>query len=212
MQAKAKRVNSDDLENRIADAFGEEQPSTYLNALLKEVAAAEEDAGKAYQMAKEVALDPATRPAAVAQARTDMEDAEFRSTRMSNAAVRLTELLEEATQRERQQRWEQEYHAAKVERDQLVDDLRKEYPAIVEKLVALLERVEASDVRIANANSGAGERYLRKVEDIARETAQSFDIYVIGDFPKLTSGVRLPGFLKDDRAAGRAWPKPSRYG
>ena len=89
-----------DLETRIADAIGAALPSKDIVDLLSEVRAADMAAKSASAAANERALDPATRPADVANARQAAEDADFRSQRMATAAERLSDELKSALARE----------------------------------------------------------------------------------------------------------------
>jgi phosphatidate phosphatase PAH1 len=156
-----------DLETRIADAFQSNPSSADIAALLAEVAEADQRAKDASEQANETALDPATRPDAVARARKAMEDADFTRRRMARASERLSDLLEEAKAREKRQADREEFEAARAERDALVEDL-KEYPALIEKIAGLIIRVRDNDARVLNANRlcGSREDWLHSAERI----------------------------------------------
>ena len=89
-----------DLEIRIADAFDAKLSSKALRELLAEVDRADQEAQEGSRKANAIALDPATRPDAVAAARKLMEDADFRRLRMERAKDKLTELQKAAVRRE----------------------------------------------------------------------------------------------------------------
>lgn len=145
------------LDDRIADAFaGTEVPSADLEALLAEVTTAEQQSRDDYAAAKDVALDPATRPAAVADARKVMEDAEFTSTRLTNATQKLKDLLQEAQSRERAVAARQERAAALAERDELAKDLAR-FKILTDEMVGLLTRLSRSNRRLHGKPTSQGE-------------------------------------------------------
>lgn len=153
------------LEDRIADAFAAQHKSADLAALLEEVGKAEEKARADHSAAKDVALDPATRPAAVAAARKTMEDAEFASSRLMNATEKLKQLVTDAQSRERETARREEHAAALAERDELAKDL-KEFAELTDRMVALLTRLSRNNRRLGGDHRSAGPE--RGAEAIAR--------------------------------------------
>lgn len=189
------------LETRIADAFGADFSSKQLSNLLEEVAQADEEAQAASERANEVALDPTTRPDAVAKARKDMEDANFRRLRMERAAVRLKEMRDKALRQEEAASRAAEQAAAIAERDQLVKDLA-EYEVLSGKIVKLLERLEANNRRLEKIVG-----WIDRAEPIARGAAQSMLHAYDERLPGLLSAVKLPKFRKDETIHGYQWPQ-----
>ncbi|APO67251.1 hypothetical protein IE4872_CH01609 [Rhizobium gallicum] len=191
-----------DLETRIADAFDSQLSSKQIADLLAEVAQADAEAKAASDGANETALDPATRPDAVAKARKEMEDADFRRLRMERATLKLGEMKAEAIERERKDAAARELSAALVERDRLVKDLQ-EYEPHALKIVELLKRLEASDRRIKAASAG---QWNESAESIARNAGQGWGVNVDPTLPRLLDGVRLPKFRRDGTINGYLWP------
>ena len=140
------------LDHRIADAFATDLGSEDLAKLITEVRTAAENARQFNEEAKRIALDPATRPEAVTQARKDGEDATFRATRLDAAIEGLQGLLDKAKDRELRNRNAEEFAAAQAERDELAKDIAEQYPELSSKLAALLARIAASNTRIEAAN------------------------------------------------------------
>ncbi|MDR7027252.1 hypothetical protein [Rhizobium rosettiformans] len=177
-----------DLENRIADAFTSTLSSVQIAALLREVDQADQAAQDASIRANEIALDPTTRPDAVAKARKEMEDADFTRRRMERATERLTELHDQAVKRERSEANRQEYDAARAERDQLVEDL-KEYPDLIDRVTALILRVRDNDARLERVNSlAAGDQaWLASAEYVASGSPSAWNAAGSSDRPRLMS-------------------------
>lgn len=192
------------LEDRIADAFGAELTSSQLSVLLAEVAKADEQAEADAERANEIALDPATRPEAVASARRDAEDANFRRLRMERATSRLTEMRAEAAKREQEKRRMDERSAAVAERDQIVKDLA-EYEEHASKIAALMERLKASNDRLEKLGE-----WIDRAEPIARGAGQEILIRPDSRLPVLVADVRLPKFRRDDTVHGYLWPSDPR--
>ena len=197
-----------DLDARIADAFAAPQSSGLLSDLLDEVGQAAAKALDGYAQAKQIALDPATRPDAVAKARREMGDAEFSSSRLANAAAKLKEILTAAKARELNDRKRVEFAAAKAERDELASDLASQYPGLCDQLASLMKRLVANNERIAIANHGGGHgEWLADAETLARKAPDNWATNHDSTFPRLTTSVRLPAFYKGDGdGTGLAYP------
>lgn len=191
-----------DLETRIADAFGATLSSKQIAELLAEVGQADADAKTASERASETALNPATRPDAVAQARKEMEDADFRRLRMERATLKLGEMKTEAIERERKDAASRELSAAISERDQLVKEL-PEYEPHALKIVELLQRLDANDRRLKAASVG---QWNESAESIARNAGQGWGVNIDPTLPRLLDGVRLPKFRRDGTINGYLWP------
>lgn len=198
------------LDHRIADAFAIQLSSTEIQALLDEadrVACAARDTNA---RAKALALDPATRPEDVAKARRDMEDTTFTSERLDNAAERLGGLLAEAKQRETLVEAKKEYELARIERDELVEELSQLYPEIAQELVSLLSKLEANNARLLAVNKLGAGPILRSAEGIARGAPANWEVSVDVSLPKLLQSVRLPSFKRNGAHGGYVWPLASR--
>jgi DNA repair exonuclease SbcCD ATPase subunit len=194
------------LDDRIADAFEAGISSEALKALLAEVEQANADARAQSETAAARALDPKVRPAEVAEARRQMEDANFRSNRMHAAAEQLKGLLSQALSREAADRAAAEYTAAKSERDQLAKDLAT-YDEHAAAIVSLLDRLSRNNDRIKKANAGRSAiDWLYSAEMIARGSEREFGVHNDSTLPALLPGVKLPLFRKGGGIHGYAWP------
>ncbi|MCC2612629.1 hypothetical protein [Neorhizobium petrolearium] len=192
-----------DLETRIADAFGAKLTSKELSDLLAEVAQADQEAKAASERASELALDPSTRPDAVAAARKAMEDADFRRRRFERATEKLQELKSEAIERERAEAAEKELKAAIAERDVLVKDLQA-YADLSEKIAALLDRLDRNNRRLKAASVG---QWVEPAEGIARDAGKTWGVNIDETLPRLLDVTRLPKFKRDGTISGYLWPK-----
>ena len=186
-----------DLETRIADAFGADLTSKHLADLLAEVAQADQDAKLASEKANETALDPATRPDAVAQARKDMEDADFRQRRFERATAKLIELKIAAAQRELDTIRKAERESALAQRDMMVKDL-EEYDALSQRIANLMKRLQSSNALVGQ---------FETAEAIARQAGDKWHVNMDETLPKLLETVRLPKFRRDGSNNGYLWPQ-----
>lgn len=186
-----------DLDDRMAAAVSGASPSVEIVELISEAKEAAEAAGRAYSLARMTALDPSTPREEVTSARQGMADAEFQQERLKAAQMALERRLEQARQRERDGVARAEYDAARQERDELVAELRDEYPNLARRLADLLRRVRASDRRIEAVNR-TGVTWLNPCEAVARGTPAHFRDDR-GFIPRLTE-IRLPAFM--------AWEPP----
>lgn len=147
------------LEHRIADAF--EAPKKYsseeLAKLLSEVQTAATDSAKAKEDADALAMNPATRPEAVREARSASEDASFRASRMAKAVEGLEALIKDAKGREAAARAEQERADALRECEELAKDLA-EWGELTTKMVDLLTRLSRNNRRLGTDPTGQGRR------------------------------------------------------
>lgn len=213
MAAAAKTIapKEKDLDDRIADAFEAELASDGLKALLDEVEQTNTEAQAQSKAAEARALDPKLRPADVAAARWEMDDANFRSKRMDSAAVQLKELHSAAVSREKKQRAAAEYAASKAERDQLVKDLVA-YEEHAAAIASLLDRLARNNDRIAKANAGHGaDTWLHSAQQIARRADHTFGVHHESRQPDLLGGVRLPNFFMNKNSThGTVWPPEIR--
>lgn len=211
MTAAAKTISAPSLDDRIADVFEASLSSDDIKALLDEVEQTNADAQAQSKAAEARALDPKLRPADVAAARWEMDDANFRSKRMDAAAVQLKDLHSQALSREAKQRAADEYAAAKAERDQLVKDLEA-YEEHASAIAKLLDRLARNNVRLQGANSGqTADTWLYSAQKVARRADHEFGIHHDMLLPDLITGVRLPIFRRDPRSVhSMTWPPAIR--
>lgn len=186
------------LDERIATALSKPQSSAQLQALLSDAAQAAQTAADAASQARERALDPATRPAEVAMARKVMEDSQFASIRLDNAAEKLKQLVTEATKRERDTAVREERAAALAERDELAKDL-KEYAKLSDRMVILLTRLSRNNRRLGGNHRSAGSE--RSAEAIARGVE-----HLSHHEPSIVDSTKLISF-----AGSQFWPPHNQH-
>ncbi|MBB3610975.1 hypothetical protein [Rhizobium sp. BK602] len=184
------------LDYRIADAFVTNPTSESLATLLREVQESNSAAQQESKEAEARALDPKLRPADVAIARQQMEDADFRSKRMDAAAGELQTLLNKTKDREEADARRQAHAAAIVERDQLVKDLAA-YEEHANAIAELLTRISANNRKL---------HMDEHAERIARGAALTWNVNDDPRLPKLLTSTRLPKFKADGSVHGYVWP------
>lgn len=188
------------LDDRIADACTSETSSAELKALIEEVGLVDEKAKAESEAASKIAFDPAIRDAEVSAARKSMDDADFRSKRMSAAMERLSQRLQGAIDRETAAQQVKVRASAIAERDQLVEDL-KEYAVMAPKIVALLERLASNNAKLGP---------FETAEIISRGLPESWATSFHSEAPPLLETIRLPKFTTDGTLHGYQWPPPNR--
>ena len=196
-----------DLDDRIAAAFEDDVKSSDVSALIVEVETAAEAADLASARAHECALDPTLASCALAGARQQMQDAEFRSARLKAATTRLRTRLREVQNQEQQERLRLAYQKLKTERDKLAAELKAAYPAIEARLGELIAKVDANDREIDYLNSQAlptGAERLRSAELVAREL-EAWRVNQT-DVVRIARELCLPRF-KHDPHYPYAWPR-----
>ncbi|WP_311272125.1 MULTISPECIES: hypothetical protein [unclassified Rhizobium] len=186
-----------DIQTRIANAFDADLSAKELTDLIADVALADGAAKNASEAASETALNPATRPEAVSQARKEMEDANFQRLRMERAAAKLAEMRDAAVKREKSAAEKVIRDAAIAERDQMVLDLA-EYEELSRKIEKLLVRLAASNAKVGQ---------FETAETIARGAEENWMVRVDSTLPKLLEDTRLPKFRRDGSNQGFLWPK-----
>jgi hypothetical protein len=93
-----------DLDDRIAAAFADRVQSGIVATLIAEAESAACVSGEAAERARERALDPALMANAVAEARREMDDAQFRCDRLKVALQKLQARLKEVKAEEENRR------------------------------------------------------------------------------------------------------------
>jgi hypothetical protein len=196
---------SADLERRIADALkADDVKSDDLAALIEEVETAIVAADATATKAREQALDPIVSPDST-RARAAMKAAAFTRDRLRTVLPRLQQRFSEVQAHEAYAHWVVDYEQVKAKHDALVQELRETYPAVVEKLVDLLLRIETCDreVRLVNSakppEANGDGRWLLETELTARGI-QRFGLHDL----QIMRDLRLPKFEPGDQFA---WPK-----
>jgi hypothetical protein len=195
------------LDVRIVAAFEQTATSEVVSALIEEVQVAAKEACESADAARTRALDPGLPPAEVAAARHEMEDGAFIKDRMEVATTRLTERLREVRHIEEDRRRRAIYDDVIAKRDELAEELAREYPVLVDRLTGLLSRVAANNERVERVNARGlptGAERIRVAELVARNLGGFAKKGV--EAPSIVRSVRLPAF-QFDRHAAFAWPR-----
>jgi hypothetical protein len=195
-----------DLDDRIASVFAGSAQSGVIAALIAEAEGAAVASGESAERARQRALDPALMANAVAEARREMDDAQFKRERLQTAVTRLQARLKEVKAEEENRRRWTVYEKLKAERDRLAAELKAIYPAIEAKLGKLISDLEKNEREIFFINCHelpAGAQRLESAELIAR----GLESWRVGmaDVVRLTEQLCLPAF-KHDPHRPYAWP------
>jgi hypothetical protein len=187
--------------------FGDGAKSSEVAALIRETETASLSAGEAAERARMRALDPALSANGVADARRQMDDAEFRRERLQTEVTRLRERLKEVKEEEEDQRRQLCYDRLKAERDKLAAELVDIYPGFAQKLADLLPRIAANDREVEYINAHALPRGS-KVLDVAELVARGLGGFVERGvhIPRITQMLRLPAF-KYSEYEPYVWPR-----
>jgi hypothetical protein len=203
------------LDDRIAAALANgETPSADLEKLAGEATLAVEQAVRVFAAARLEALDPTTPRASVAAARTKMSDAEFDADRLKSALMALERAREEAVKREHQDKLRSEWELAKAERDALVEVIKAECPALIDRLTKIFADIVANEQHLAEINRRSGGPYLESAEFLARGGKDAYPVSSAnrgihaGYVPKLTD-ARLAAFAP--RYGSWAWNRKANY-
>ena len=139
-----------DLGARIAAALAAAEPQPdALASLIAEAEAALASAKDELAAARARALDPLAAASQVAGARGDMFEAEFRADRLTVALDHLRRSTRPRSSASGTPSASAEIARVTAERDQLAEDLKARYPALVAELAELLTRIRASNVDCA---------------------------------------------------------------
>ena len=126
-----------------------------VGRLLAEVEAAANAAGTAAQEAQTRALDLLLPRDAVTVARREMDDASFTRDRLSEAARRLGERLNELRALEKARAQRAEHERVQAERDRLAAEMERMGEPIAE-IARLVAEIDACDREIRNLNATTG--------------------------------------------------------
>ena len=161
-----------DLEDRIAQAFGNGAKSNDVATLIKHTERAATSAAEDAEGARNHALDPTLSGSQLKDARKCMDDAAFKRDRLQAALGKLGDRLKQLQDEEENARRQVIYDRLKQERDQLAKEYADLYPALAQQLAELLSRIAANDREVDYLNKHAlpkGVGRLLEVELIARE-------------------------------------------
>lgn len=192
------------LQERIQAALN---PSSARLADMRSTLAAAEQALSTLASARTQAEDLAqdlSRPVEQArQARDEAEEIAFEMRRLERAAGQLKDAIAAKEADESYQRRQDDYAAAKADRDELAELLRERVPALFAELVGLAAIIKASDQHLAAVNQnrpGDSDRLL-SAEVVARR-ALNTDMWPTRDPLYRLTRLKLPHF---DRP-GELWP------
>jgi hypothetical protein len=154
---------------------------------------------------------------------------------LEEAIPRLEQRLKGIREVETEIRRRQTYREVKAETEKLAEQVARDYPVLVHKLVSLLEKIQENEYRVKAVNANppgialaTAETYkqdmekfpaLQSADEIARgcldfETAhhKKSGMTLNPRIPRLTTSVRLPKTVAD-YGGGYAWPSdvPRRY-
>lgn len=134
-----------------------------------------------------------------------------RATRMAAKVEQLVARVAELEASNRRTTFEIAYAAALERREALADDIREQWPDLTAGMVALFERIEASDAECLKLGGGYGKPPLASAESIARECRDNF-VLPLGSssqiIPRLTE-MKIPALKADSSQAVSygIWPK-----
>lgn len=200
------------LDTRIAAALGANARAATVSALIDEVEAALQAC-----QAEHDNLDALSKSATATEDEAD--EAADKVFKLSRKLVRLAAKRDQLQTRhdalmtsERRQRAVAEHEAVMTQRDQLVEDLKRDMPRLLAEMVDLLRRIEESDAECEGINRSAGSSYglphLASAEALARGCSGTY--YHGGAPVKRLTKIQLPNF---DASKPRSdlWP-PDRRG
>jgi hypothetical protein len=167
------------------------------------------DPWKPMAVARARALNPALASNGVNEARREMEDAAFQRDRMTTAVKELRERLVVVKGDEENGRRLRAYQAVEAERDRLAQELKEFYPAMAERLVELLARIQSNDAEIDRINAHALPRERGRLLS-AELVARDLPGWVLNAQPlakRLTDELRLPAFELAPGSDGYLWPR-----
>jgi hypothetical protein len=158
----ARAKAAEELDGRIAEAFGEDAASVNVALLLQEVETATEAADAEAGEARTLALNPLVVDVIVA--RRAMDDAAFKRDRLIEAAKRLGKRVDELKVVEVDRRRQAEHERISAERDRLAAEMLGMAEPIV-RIARLVREIELCDRKIGSINATSASRfgYIRPV-------------------------------------------------
>jgi hypothetical protein len=158
------------------------------------------------------ATDPLTSDDEADGLRAGLFDIGFRLQRLAAARDRLQQALGSAQRREADERRKVDYERALLERDALVDELRKIYPEAAARIADLLRRICRNNATLTEINKvlPTGATQLEPVELVVRNVAYGVGMRgpdgsfgLNSNVSVLTAAVRLPALSGLDALEGR---------
>ena len=198
---------SDQLEKKLTAALQGDGTGKDLAALIVETQSAITEADALASKERQRAQNPLATSAADARAaRRAMDDAQFVADRLRTLLPLLTAHHQDTVRREQIESWQAQYAEVEQQRDAVAAELAEKYPALVQQLLDLFQRVKQMDAEISNINGsapyGAADR-LARTELVARGLSDP----VMQPDLLLMDSVRLPHFKRGDGPV-LAWPPP----
>jgi hypothetical protein len=220
------------LDDRIASAFDKGVSSKAVDEILKEAEGTLAEAKEAAKKARERALSPKLTSKQVSVAKRTMDDAGFAVSRLEEAIPRLQQRLQSIREVEAEIRRRKNYRKVKAETEKLAEEVAREYPVLIDKLVSLLERIQENEYAVKCVNAEppgialmSADKYdpnafpaLQNADEIARGIADFEQMHLkksgmtlIPPLPRLTESVRLPK-TNADYGYAFAWPPDHNLG
>jgi hypothetical protein len=190
------------LDERIATALASPPTaSAELLELLAEINAAVEDADEEARISRERSVDPRNLDGEALFEKADR--ATFWANRLNRSLSEIQALYGKAIEAEHAAQYRSDFDRLHVVRDNLADELKSRYPAVVTELVELFGRITKCNQEIdqihADAPEGSGYR-LRHVEGAARGL----------DVPdSVLANIRLPDLRIGQHGESLAYPPPA---
>jgi hypothetical protein len=222
------------LDDRIANCFANAKnvSSKGVADVLAVAQASLTETKETAEKAKEHALSPKLTSKQVAEAKRAMEDAAFAVSRLEEAIPKLQTRLQGIRDMEAEISRRENYRRVKNETEKLAEQVAREYPVLLDKLVNLLERVRENEYQVKCVNvelpgvalMSAG-KYdpnafppLQNADEIARGIADFEQVHfkksgmtLNPSLPRLTESVRLPKTVAGYGYAF-AWPAGPNLG
>jgi uncharacterized protein YkwD len=198
------------LDERIQSAMGRGARAQTVAELVNEIGAALAEAQAEHNRLDALSTSIDASEAEADAAADGAVKAARRVTRLKAQREQVQARLDELMNSERRKRRLDEYAEIRARRDALAADVRKQWPELVGPLVALLNRIKASDAEIEVFQAQGlpvGCEWLASAEAIARDCPANFLHSGVSGMPRLTSAklARL-----DSRSVEElAWPDNS---
>lgn len=161
--------------DRIAEALNASTLTSRSAAALRaEAEAKAQELRQAAAWWRDQALDPRATGTEVAERRRQADDAQFEADRIGRAVETLGALEAELAETEAREARQAAYDAASAERDAVAEVIRRDYPALAQALVGLIDAIAASNRAVLAVNRALpdGAAPLELAESLARDLQQ----------------------------------------
>ena len=159
---------SADPEKHFTSALNNKLTAEALAALLQEAEAALATAEQEADTAHALAFDPVRSPDPV-KAKAEMEQAAFARDRLKALLPRLQQRHQQMVAQELAVCWNATADQVQVQRDALANEFAETYPALVNGLVDLFERLRAMDEEVFRVNVAAPNAENRRLSRIGQD-------------------------------------------